>query len=133
MRTRMIVSALAASALVSLNACTANTPRPSPTPTASASAPAAAECVDGVAALQADDQQSKHDGCDVFDVLGNGNTLTVGDVKQLTVEGDHNTITVHTVDTVTSSGTDNTIYYDGDEPDFNELGSGSKVLPSSAR
>ncbi|PYY33826.1 hypothetical protein DEJ16_03295 [Curtobacterium sp. MCJR17_055] len=68
----------------------------------------------------------------MFDVLGHGNTLTIGAVKQLTVEGDHNTITVHAAETVTSSGTDNTVYYDGEEPAFNELGSGTKVLPTSA-
>jgi len=132
MRTPIIVSVLAV-ALVSLSACAANAPTPSPTPTSNAHATAEATCADGVAMLRADDQESKHDGCDVFDVLGNGNTLTVGAVKQLTIEGDHNTVTVHAVETVTSSGTDNTIYYDGDEPAFEELGSGTSVIPSSAR
>ncbi len=65
--------------------------------------------------------------------MGTGNTLSIGETEQLTIEGDGNTVTVESVEHVTSTGKDNTVYYDGDEPDFDELGTGTKVLPSAAR
>jgi hypothetical protein len=134
MRHRIAAGVFALGIIAGLTACAQSAPGPSPTSTPSATSSAAtATCDDGVAVLRADGQKGHREGCALFNVLGHRNHLDIGAVEQLTIEGDHNTVTVEDVDVITSSGDDNTVYYEGDEPDFNELGSGTEVLPAAAR
>lgn len=134
MRKHLLASALALGLAAGLTACSQHTPDPAPTASASGSPTAkTATCSDGVALLRANDQHGDQPGCDRFNLMGTGNTLSIGETEQLTIEGDGNTVTVESVEHVTSTGKDNTVYYDGDEPDFDELGTGTKVLPSAAR
>ncbi|MGU3410282.1 DUF3060 domain-containing protein [Microbacterium sp. M1A1_1b] len=140
MKKRILIAATAtALAALALTGCTTNntttksgTPSPSASSTPSAKADPAmgnSACADGVQSIGASDKTTKASGCDFVDVLGSGNTLTLGDSRELTVEGSKNTVTVSAATTITTVGSDNTVYYDGDEPKHNEMGSGNKVLP----
>jgi len=132
MRTPLIAGVLALGVITGVTACSQASPAPTPstrsTPTAHV-----ATCTKGVALLKADRQHNEQPACDTFQVLGHRNHITIGDTKQLTVEGDHNTVVVKSVENITSAGDRNTIYYEGAEPDFDELGSHTKVLPISER
>ncbi|MFZ7086624.1 DUF3060 domain-containing protein [Curtobacterium sp. RRHDQ10] len=140
MRAPTLVPALGGMALaaVALAGCTnASTTHPTPsssptdtTGTTNGLADPEGACVDGVATPTGSGERRTLDDCDLIDVMGSKNTLRAGTTKQLTVEGSGNTITVDAVTTVTTTGKDNTIEYSGDEPTFNELGTGNKVVPS---
>jgi hypothetical protein len=90
-------------------------------------------CIEGVATPAGHNGTFKLDGCALVDVVGNRNSITLGDTEHLTVEGDNNSIVVSKVGDVTTTGKNNQIYYSGDEPAFTELGSGSTVGPLSSK
>ncbi|MCA5922355.1 DUF3060 domain-containing protein [Curtobacterium oceanosedimentum] len=90
-------------------------------------------CADGVSTPVKSDATFSLDECDFVDVMGSGNTITADALQKLTVEGDENTITVDSVAEVTTAGKGNTIYYSGDEPVHNEIGSGTTLMPLSEK
>lgn len=137
-----MASALLIGAVVcSLSACSSSNGHPAPSASASSTSRAAAtggvadpsgKCTNGVSTPTQGGEKIELPGCDLVDVLGSGNTINLGDTEQLTAEGSNNTITVSNVRRVVNLGKDNTVYYTGDEPEFDERGSGTRVLPATA-
>jgi len=142
MRTRRTSTVALTALLVAagLSACTAGdttdpapTPTPTPTEARSTGIDGTGACLDGVATWAQDDATAEVDDCAFVDIVGSGNDLTVGTVEQLTLEGNDTTVVVGSVQHVTNTGEGNTVWYDGDEPSFDERGSGTTVMPLSAR
>jgi len=133
--TALTLMALALTSCSASNADATSSPTPKATKTAEASGVAdpSGACTKGVASPTASNQEHLDlEGCALVDVLGSNNTISLGKTEQLTVEGSKNTITVDGVKSVTNIGKDNTVYYTGDEPSFDERGTGTKVIPADA-
>ncbi|GAA0965152.1 DUF3060 domain-containing protein [Frigoribacterium faeni] len=116
--------ALAALALTGCTSSEADTSKPTPTPASSESASATdfpkptGECIDGVATFVDNDTEfALPDGCETVDIIGSGNTITLGDVTHLILESNDNTIDVDSVESVTNLSFGNTVRHGGDAPD----------------
>ena len=79
-------------------------------------ADATGKCVDGRSTPVRDGKTITIADCDLIDVMGSKNTITASAVKHLVIEGDGNTVT-----------------YSGDEPAFNERGTGNSVQPADTK
>ncbi|KQO79907.1 hypothetical protein ASF17_14615 [Frigoribacterium sp. Leaf263] len=128
-RKLLITSAGIGLALLTLTGCTGGTTeaeKSTPTPASSESASASAtefpkptgECIDGVATFVDNDTEfALPDGCETVDIIGAGNTITLGPVTNLIVESDGNTIDVDSVETITNLSFGNTVTHGGDAPE----------------
>ncbi|WP_065962749.1 DUF3060 domain-containing protein [Curtobacterium sp. UCD-KPL2560] len=137
MRTTTLTAlAVCTLAAIGLSGCTASSPAPSATPSASATTaggvpdPTGA-CTDGQSTPAVDGREYSVTSCDLVDVVASKATVEVGSTKQLSVEGHDNTITVHETPKVTTVGHGNVVYYTGDEPVLEELGSDNVLRPAT--
>lgn len=126
----------AAAVLVALSGCTgdeADTSTTTPTPTSSATGieKPTGECIDGIATFVDDDTEYElPDGCETVDIIGSGNTITLGEVGHLILESNDNTVDVDAVEKVTNLSFGNTVSHGGDAP---EVDTGADDVEVSAR
>jgi len=140
-RTLLSTTAGIAFAALALTGCTSGTTEAdeaTPTPASSESAAAATdfpkptgECIDGIATFVDNDTEfSLPDGCETVDIIGAGNTITLGPVTNLIVESDGNTIDVDSVETISNLSFGNTVTHGGDAP---EVATGADAIEVVAR
>jgi hypothetical protein len=135
--------ALAALALTGCTSGTTEAEKATPTPASSESASASpsdsasefpkptGECIDGVATFVDNDTEFElPDGCETVDIIGAGNTITLGPVTNLIVESNDNAIDVDSVETINNLSFGNTVTHGGDAP---EVPTGADDLEVSAR
>lgn len=135
-RTLSTTSAGIALVALALTGCTsdeADTSTTTPTPTSSATEieKPTGECIDGIATFVDNDTEYElPDGCETVDIIGSGNTITLGEVGHLILESNDNTIDVDAVEEVTNLSFGNTVSHGGDAP---EVTTGADDVEVSAR
>lgn len=139
-RTLLTTTAGIAFAALALTGCTSGTTEAdeaTPTPASSETAAATdfpkptGECIDGIATFVDNDTEYElPDGCETVDIIGAGNTITLGPVTNLILESDGNTVDVESVETINNLSFGNTVTHGGDAP---EVATGADDVAVSAR
>ncbi|MDY0947163.1 hypothetical protein SOM11_14295 [Frigoribacterium sp. CFBP9039] len=139
-RTLLTTTAGIAFAALALTGCTSGTTEAdeaTPTPAFSETASATdfpkptGECIDGIATFVDNDTEYElPDGCETVDIIGSGNTITLGPVTNLILESDGNTVDVESVETINNLSFGNTVTHGGDAP---EVSTGADDIAVSAR
>ena len=139
-RTLLTTTAGIAFAALALTGCTSGTTEAdeaTPTPASSETASATdfpkptGECIDGIATFVDNDTEYElPDGCETVDIIGSGNTITLGPVTNLILESDGNTVDVESVETINNLSFGNTVTHGGDAP---EVPTGADDVEVSAR
>ena len=139
-RTLLTTTAGIAFAALALTGCTSGTTEAdeaTPTPASSETTAATdfpkptGECIDGIATFVDNDTEYElPDGCETVDIIGSGNTITLGPVTNLILESDGNTVDVESVETINNLSFGNTVTHGGDAP---EVPTGADDVDVSAR